>query len=90
MIQVPLNQVKDELSRYLRLAEQEDIIISRHGVPADVLIGFEDPAAWWEELLLRDPRFRDRLTQARGSLREGRSEIHKNTNRDYNNRDLYS
>jgi PHD/YefM family antitoxin component YafN of YafNO toxin-antitoxin module len=63
--------------------------ITRHGVPAGILIGFEDPEAWWEELL-RDPRFRDRLTQARGSLREGRSEIHKNTNRDYNNRDLCS
>ena len=34
MIQVPLNQVKDELSRYLRMAETEDIIITRHGVPA--------------------------------------------------------
>ncbi len=28
--------------------------------------------AWWEELLLRDPRFRARVAQARGSLREGR------------------
>jgi prevent-host-death family protein len=89
MIQVPLNQVKDELSRYLRLAEQEDITITRHGVPAGILIGFEDPEAWWEELLLRDLRFRERVTQARGSLREGRSEIHKNTNRDYNNHDSY-
>jgi hypothetical protein len=35
-------------------------------------IGFEDPEAWWEELLLRDPRFRARVAEARGSLREGR------------------
>jgi prevent-host-death family protein len=71
MIQIPLNQVKDDLSRYLRMAEKEDIIITRHGVPAGILIGFEDPEAWWEELLLRDPRFRERVTQARGSLRSG-------------------
>ena len=71
MIQIPLNQVKDDLSRILRMAEQEDIIITRHGVPAGILIGFEDPEAWWEELLLRDPRFRERVTQARDSLREG-------------------
>jgi len=54
------------------MAEKEDIIITRHGVPAGILIGFEDPDVWWEELLLRDPRFRERVAQARGSLRAGR------------------
>ncbi len=72
MIRIPLNQVKDDLSRYLRMAEKEDIIITRHGVPAGILIGFEDPESWWEELLLRDPRFRERVAQARDSLREGK------------------
>jgi len=72
MIQVPLNQVKDDLSRYLRMAEKEDIIITRHGVPAGILIGFEDPEAWWEELLLRDPSFKDRVSQARSNLRDGK------------------
>jgi len=71
MIRIPINRVKDDLSRVLRMAEKEDVIITRHGVPAGILIGFEDPEAWWEELLLRDPRFRARVTQARGSLREG-------------------
>ena len=42
-----------------------------YGVPAGILIGFEDPEAWWEELLLRDPRFRARVAQARSSLRDG-------------------
>jgi prevent-host-death family protein len=71
MIQVPLHQVKDDLSRYLRLAEKEDVIITRHGVPAGMLIGFEDPEDWWEELLLRDPHFQERVDQARSSLRSG-------------------
>ena len=71
MIQVPLNQLKDDLSRYLRLAEKEDIVITRHGVPAGILIGFDGPEAWWEELLLRDPRFKERVALARGSLRDG-------------------
>jgi len=71
MIRIPINQVKDDLSRVLRMAEKEDIIITRHGVPAGILIGFEDPEAWWEELLLRDPHFRERVAQARGSLRDG-------------------
>jgi prevent-host-death family protein len=32
--------VKDDLSRYLRLAESEEVVITRHGRPAGVLIGF--------------------------------------------------
>ena len=31
MRQVPLYEVKNRLSRYLRLAEKEEIIITRHG-----------------------------------------------------------
>lgn len=72
MIRVALNEVKDELSRYLRIAEKEDVIITRHGVPAGMLIGFEDPDDWWEELLLRNPRFRERIEQARYSIDEGK------------------
>lgn len=72
MIQVPLNQVKDDLSRYLRLAVTDSVIITRHGVPAGMLIGFEDPEDWWEDLLLHDPRFKARVAEARQSLREGK------------------
>jgi prevent-host-death family protein len=66
-----VNPMKDDLSRVLRMAEKEDVIITRHGVPAGILIGFGDPEAWWEELLLRDPRFKARVAQARASLSEG-------------------
>ena len=37
---VALAKVKDDLSRYLRLAESEEVAITRHGRPAGVLIGF--------------------------------------------------
>ena len=72
MIRVALNEIKDDLSRYLRMAEKEDVVITRHGVPAGMLIGFEDPEDWWEEMLLRNPRFQERVEQARQSLREGK------------------
>lgn len=71
MIQVPLNEVKDDLSRYLRLAETEDVVITRHGVPAGILIGLGGSEDWWEDLLLRHPLFQERIAQARQSLREG-------------------
>jgi prevent-host-death family protein len=72
MMQVPLYEVKNDLSRYLRIAEKEDVIITRHGVPAGILIGFEDPEEWWEEALLRHPRFKERIARARQSAREGK------------------
>ena len=72
MIRVALNEVKDDLSRYLHMAEKEDVIITRHGMPAGMLIGFADPEDWWEEMLLRNPRFQERVEQARQSLREGK------------------
>jgi hypothetical protein len=37
MRRVALSDVKDDLSKYLRLAEEERIVITRHGKPAGVL-----------------------------------------------------
>jgi len=44
MRQVALAEVKDDLSRFLRLAESEEILITRHGKPAGVLIGNNTPS----------------------------------------------
>ncbi len=68
---VPLTEVKDDLSKYLRLAETEDIVITRHGKPAGVLIGFESEDDWFDYRLEHDPTFRRRIESARASLRNG-------------------
>ena len=70
--QVPLSEVKDDLSRYLREAESQEIIITRHGKPAGILIGFGSEDDWFEYRLEHDPRFLRRIDQARESLRAGR------------------
>ena len=70
--EVPLAAVKDDLSRYLREAEKSDIIITRHGKPAGVLIGFRSEDEWFEYRLENDPRFLERIAKARASLRAGR------------------
>jgi prevent-host-death family protein len=64
--------VKDELSKYLRLAESEEIVITRHGKPAGVLIGFESEDGWFDYRLEHDPRFLQRVEAARQSLRSGK------------------
>jgi prevent-host-death family protein len=70
--EVPLSEIKDDLSRYLREAETQEIIITRHGKPAGVLIGFESEEDWFDYRLEHDPRFLRRIEQARNSLRAGR------------------
>ena len=69
--EVPLSEIKDDLSRYLREAETQEIVITRHGKPAGVLIGFESEDDWFEYRLENDPRFLRRIEQARNSLRAG-------------------
>jgi prevent-host-death family protein len=69
--QVPLSEVKDDLSRFLREAATHEIVITRHGKPAGVLIGFESEEDWFDYRLEHDPRFLRRVGQARNSLRAG-------------------
>ena len=69
MKQIPLSEVKNDLSKYLRMAEQEEIIITRHGKPAGVLIGIESEDEWFDYRLEHDPRFLKRIERARESLR---------------------
>lgn len=71
MKKVALSEVKDDLSKYLHQAEKEEIVITRHGKPAGVLIGFADEEDWFDYCLENDPRFLDRIAAARQSLRAG-------------------
>lgn len=72
MKEVPLSEIKDDLSRFLREAEKQEIVITRHGKPAGVLIGFESEEDWFDYRLENDPRFLERVVQARKSLKAGR------------------
>lgn len=70
--QVKLSEVKDRLSGYLRTAEDEDIIVTRHGKPAGLLVGFATEDDWMDYRLEHDPRFVQRIAEARARLREGK------------------
>ena len=72
MKKVALSEVKDDLSRYLRLAEKEEVLITRHGRPAGVLIGFKSEDDWFDYRLENDPRFLRRIEAARQNLKVGR------------------
>jgi len=69
---VPLSEIKDQLSKYLKLANREDIIITKHGRPAGILIGLASEDDWFDYRLEHDARFLRRIAEARESLRAGR------------------
>ena len=69
---VALAEVKDDLSKYLRLAADEEIVITRHGRPAGVLIGFDSEDDWFEYRLEHHTEFLRRIAESRAALREGR------------------
>ena len=69
---VALAKVKDDLSRYLRLAESAEVVITRHGRPAGVLIGFGTEEDWFDYRLAHHPEFVRRIRKARADIAGGR------------------
>ena len=67
-----LAKVKDDLSRYLRLAESEEVVITRHGRPPGLLIGFGSEEDWFEYRLEHHPEFLRRIREARAAIAAGR------------------
>lgn len=82
MKRVALSKIKDDLSRFLRLAEKEQIIITRHGKPAGILIGFKSEDEWFEYKLENDPRFLKRVETARRNLQAGKGKPIEDINDD--------
>ena len=79
--EVPLSEVKDDLSRFLREAGDREIVITRHGKPAGVLIGFKTEDDWFDYRLENDSTFLDRIQSARDSLRAGRGVRHEDVDK---------
>jgi prevent-host-death family protein len=71
MKKVALATIKDDLSRYLHVAEKEEVLITRHGRPAGLLVGFATEDDWLEYRFENDPRFAARIASARADLRAG-------------------
>ena len=62
----------EEIRKQIAQAEKEAIVITRHGKPAGVLVGFTSEEDWFDYQLEHDPRFLKRIAQARESLRAGK------------------
>lgn len=65
MTKVPINEAKDQLTYLLKKAENEEVLITRHGRPAGILIGFADEEDYFDYKLENDPRFEARIARSR-------------------------
>ena len=72
MIKVPLATVKDDLSGYVKKSARNEVLITRHGKPAALLIGFADEDDWFDYRLEHDERFLKRIAASREQARSGK------------------
>jgi prevent-host-death family protein len=70
MKKVALTEVEGRFAEYLRLAEEEEVVITREGKPAGILIGFGSEEEWSDYALEHDPRFLQHIAASRQSLQE--------------------
>ena len=71
MITAPLNQVKDSFSEFVNRACTEQVLVTRHGRPAAIIIGFADEDAWIDYRLEHDERFVQRMAESRAQAAAG-------------------
>ena len=71
MIKVPLAEVNDSLSEFVRKSAKDEVLITRHGKPAAILIGFTDEDDWFDYRLEHDPRFLRRIAESRRQAQSG-------------------
>jgi hypothetical protein len=72
MKMVTVTDLQHDVTRYLELAEEEDILILKNGKPVGFLRGFADEEDLFDYQLESDPRFLERVKRARGQFRAGR------------------
>ena len=72
MTKISVAKVKDNFSNILRRAGKEEIVVTAHGRPVAVIIGFENEDDWLEYRLLRDDKFLARVAESRQQYKEGK------------------
>ena len=69
---VPLNEVKNRFSTYLELSKREDIVVTKNGRPAAVIMSFDEWESWRETFdILSDKRTMKRIRRSVAYFNEG-------------------
>ena len=71
MIEAPLDKVKDSLSEYVEKASDDRVLITKHGRPVALLVGFEDEDDWLDYCLEHDETFLKRMERSKRQAQNG-------------------
>ena len=66
-----ITEAKNDICAIIREAEKDEIVITRHGKPAALIIGFADEDDWFDYRLEHDERFLRKIAQARDEIKRG-------------------
>jgi prevent-host-death family protein len=66
-----MSEAKNDICSIIREAEKEEVLITRHGKPAAVVIGFRDEDDWFDYKIEHDERFLRKIAKAREEIRKG-------------------
>lgn len=69
---VSMTEAKNGICSIIRDARGEEVVITRHGKPAAVVIGFQNEDDWFDYRLENDDRFLKKIAEAREDIRAGR------------------
>jgi len=66
-----ISETKNDICSILREAEKEEVLITRHGKPAAIVIGFHDEDDWIDYKIEHDEKFIRKIAKAREEIRQG-------------------
>ena len=66
-----MTEAKDDICAIIRESEKDEVVITRHGRPAAVIIGFADDDAWFDYRLEHDETFLQKIAKARDQIKRG-------------------
>ena len=67
-----MTEAKNDICALIREAEKEQVVVTRHGKPAAVIIGFADDDAWFDYRLEHDETFLQKIAKARDQIKRGK------------------
>jgi len=66
-----MTEAKNDICAIIRESEKDEVIITRHGKPAAVIIGFADDDDWFDYRLEHDEIFLQKIATARDQIKRG-------------------
>ena len=66
-----MTEAKNDICAIIREAEKDEVMITRHGKPAAIIIGFHDEDDWFDYRLENDERVLRKIAPAREEIRKG-------------------